>query len=393
MRIAHISDIHYCPEHLAEVDLCFRFAVDGAINAKCKLAVLSGDLFDHRLDLHTPAVGASMLAVRELAEHMPVLILQGTFSHDVPGSLEPFRHIAAKHPVTVADTIGFYSMGGAAIFCIPTLNKADLAVAVSGDPAAMGDHIAELVKSWAPQIADYRKNGIPTVLVSHGTVSGSITEQGVPMAGLDHEFTTGTLFASGASAIMLGHIHQYQEWEKDGRRIAYPGSVGRLHFGELTPKGFLVWDVTADGATTEFVPTPAKRLLQTDIDGVPDLAELAEIAAECAGAYVRIRYCVDEEYRKSVDHDAIRALFAAAAECKIEARINPIQRTRSAGISRAVSMAEKVERWADVTQTNPKPLVERLALLEHKDHEQIIRTLTEDPGVTNEIPATTASAA
>ncbi|MCK7500603.1 MAG: hypothetical protein MZW92_68050 [Comamonadaceae bacterium] len=40
--------------------------------------------------------------------------------------------------------------------------------------------------------------------MSHGTVCGCVTEQGVPMAGLDHEFTTGALFDAQASAFYSG---------------------------------------------------------------------------------------------------------------------------------------------------------------------------------------------
>jgi exonuclease SbcD len=32
------------------------------------------------------------------------------------------------------------------------------------------------------------------------------------MAGFDHEFTTGSLFAAGAQAVLLGHIHRHQLW-------------------------------------------------------------------------------------------------------------------------------------------------------------------------------------
>ena len=43
MKIAHLSDLHYCQEYLAEVDKCTAFAVDTAIAQDCRFAVLSGD--------------------------------------------------------------------------------------------------------------------------------------------------------------------------------------------------------------------------------------------------------------------------------------------------------------------------------------------------------------
>ena len=259
MKIAQFSDIHYCPEYLTEVDRCFTFAVGEAIKQCCHAAVISGDLFDHRVDLHSPAVAAVCEQVRRLADHMPVLILQGTFSHDVPGSLDVFRTIGGRHPVHVADTIGqvglyvdvagksawlespympagniFESNGvgllEAVFSCLPPVNKGAVAAHAGAHEAATaaGEYVYHVMRGWAVSHVAAASMGIPTIVVSHGTVANCITEQGCPMHGTDHEFGTGALFSAEASAVMLGHIHQYQKWEIDGRQIAYPGSVGRL---------------------------------------------------------------------------------------------------------------------------------------------------------------------
>lgn len=414
MKIFHASDIHYCGEHLTEVDRCFNAAIDAAVERDCACAVLSGDLFDRRLELHAPAVLAALTAVRRLADCMPVLILQGTFSHDAPGSLDAFRLLASDYPVHVADAIQQVALlhGAewcastgwrfeetpehcAALFsCLPAVNKATLAGAVgcAGAAEAIGDHVAQLLAGWAPSSLAARGTGIPSIVVSHGTVSGCLTEHGVPMAGLDHEYTAGTLFAAEASAVMLGHIHKHQAWERDGRRIAYPGSVGRLHFGELDPKGVLVWSVEAARASFEFIETPARRLLQIDCNGAPDLAELAALAEQAAGAHVRIRYQIDEEHRHSVDKAALAALFAAAEAVKIEGRINPVQRTRAAGIGRTPSLTDKLVQWAAVVGVDAAPLVDRLALLQAHDPEAIAEQVAAAPG-REHAPATLSEAA
>jgi exonuclease SbcD len=74
-----------------------------------------------------------------------------------------------------------------------------------------------------------------------------VTEHGVPMAGFDHEFTTTSLFSAGVQAFMLGHIHKHQSWDDSGRVIAYAGSIGRFHHGELDAKGFLQWEGRGGG--------------------------------------------------------------------------------------------------------------------------------------------------
>jgi len=82
IRLGHFSDLHYAGgANFAEVDRCFSFAVDEAIRRGIECAVISGDSTDHALDVHAPAVEALASNVRRLADHCPVIMLQGTFSH------------------------------------------------------------------------------------------------------------------------------------------------------------------------------------------------------------------------------------------------------------------------------------------------------------------------
>ena len=189
------------------------------------------------------------------------------------------------------------------------------------------------------------------------------------MAGFDHEFTTGSLFATGAQAVLLGHIHRQQSWQvegKDGQQcIAYPGSIGRFHHGEDGDKGFLLWDLTVDGATCTLVPTPARRTIDIVFDGKPELDALREAVARqhIAGAFVRVRWTVADEDRHEVDRGAIQRELAGAADVKLEGRVVPVMRTRAAGISQMASLAGKVCVWADATQVKPRPLLRCLESL------------------------------
>ena len=70
------------------------------------VAVISGDSTDHALDVHSPAVERLARNVRRLADHCPVLMLQGTFSHEPPGTLSIFRLLGGRFSVYVADRIG-----------------------------------------------------------------------------------------------------------------------------------------------------------------------------------------------------------------------------------------------------------------------------------------------
>ncbi|HRO51552.1 MAG TPA: metallophosphatase family protein [Alicycliphilus sp.] len=407
MRIAHFSDLHYGTKTLAEADRCFGTAIDRALALGAQAAVISGDATDHALDLHAPAAARLVAQVRRLADHCPVLMLQGTYSHEPPGTLSVFRSIGGRHPIHVADRIQQVALtrrgwvASAAwcfealppdaellISCLPTVNKATVAAATGAADAAqlVGEQLGRLLAGFAPLHRRARSLGLPTIGVSHGTVFGCLSEHGVPMAGFDHEFTTGALFAAEAQAFMLGHIHRHQFWRQQGlageQLIAYAGSIGRFHHGEEGEKGFLLWEVGAESARCTLEPTPARRTVDIVFDGRPDLEALREAVAwqDIAGASVRVRWTVAEEDRGAVDRDAIQRVLAGAAETKLEGRIVPVVRTRMAGISRMARMEDKLRAWAQVSDINPELLLACLAALEEAAPEDIAVDLLRDQG-------------
>ena len=403
MRIAHFSDLHYGAATLEEADRCFGAAIDRAIAEGVEAAVISGDATDHGLNLHEPATRRLCAQVRRLADHCPVLMLQGTFSHEPPGTLAVFGLLGARHSVHVAECIEQVVLMGdgrwmsstgwrfdmvpagarALLTCVPTINKAVVAATVGAveAPQAVGEHLALLLRGFAPINRRAKEHGVPTIAVSHGTVFGSVSEHGVPMAGFDHEFSTGVLFSAETQAVMLGHIHRHQHWEQEGPEgrqcIAYAGSIGRFHFGEQGDKGFLLWEVTPDGAACELVPTPARRTIDIVFEGRPDLDVLREAAASHGidGAHVRVRWTVADEDRHAVDRAAIAKLLAGAAQTKLEGRIVPIVRARAPGISQLTSLADKVRRWADLSGVEPTCVLECLEALAERAPAEIAEQL------------------
>ncbi len=412
IRLAHFSDLHYAGATLTEVDRCFSFAADQAIARGVDCAVISGDSTDHALEVHAPAVWALARTIRRLADHCPVLILQGTFSHEPPGTLNVFRLLGGRFRVHVADRLQQVALdqdgrwleserwrfeqippGTRALFsCVPTVNKAVVAAAVGAAEAAeaVGERLTALLRGFAPINEVAGAAGVPTIGVSHGTVYGCVTEHGVPMAGFDHEFTTGSLFGAGAQAFLLGHIHKHQSWVQDGRVIAYAGSIGRLNYGEEGDKGFLIWSVGVASACFELIATPAKRTVEIAFEGMPKLEELQQLArtVEVTGAFVRVRWTVPDEDRHQVDRSAIQRIFGAAAEVKLEGRVIPVVRTRAAGISNEASIAAKIAVWARLTEARPKPLLTCLEALQTHTPEEIAGTIIEcSNGAQGAIPA------
>lgn len=406
IRIAHFSDLHYGVKTLDEADRCFGAAIDEAMARGAQVAVISGDATDHALDLHAPAAERLMRQVRRLADHCPVLMLQGTYSHEPPGTLAPFRLLGGRHPVYVADRIcqvGLDAQGQwvvssswrfeqlpselVALFsCVPTVNKAMVAATVGCTQAAqaVGQHLEQLLLGFASVHGKARDLHLPTIGVSHGTVYGCISEHGVPMAGFDHEFTSGTLFATRAQAFMLGHIHRHQSWEQSGvdgqQCIAYPGSIGRFHHGEAGDKGFLLWEVGAYEVALTFVPTPARRTIDLVFEGRPDLVALREAIAQqdIHGAHVRVRWTVAVEDRHEVDRKAMERILAAAQSVQMEGRVVQLMRSRSAGISQLTSLEQKVHAWATASEVACDGLLECLAALREAEPDVIAQQVLAD---------------
>lgn len=403
IRVAHASDIHYCEKHLEWVDKAMTAFVDGAIAAGAECAILSGDSFDHQVHVHDPAVHAFLRQVCRLADRMPVLVLQGTFSHDRPGCLEVLRTLAGKFPIYVADKIEqvalindssgipewcpstdyrlsptaprFGFVGGQdpmlIVSCLPSVHRGTWkAMGGEASPAELIEHIC---LGWAETNLAARRAGIPTVLTTHGTVNGSVTESRYAMVSPDHEFSPGVLFSAQASAVMVGHIHAHNAWEHEGRRIAYPGSITRLIFGHNDPTYWLDWHVAADSSQFGCIRTPARDLVDLTFDGPPDLDKIREAAPQCAGAYVRVRWSIDEEYRHTIDPAAIRELLADAAEVKLEGRVNPIQRTRAEGLTRTESLSDKLVIWGNATDTDVTDLQGRMTDLQIHDADALVQ--------------------
>lgn len=391
IRVAHFSDLHYGGKTLAEAERCFGAAIDQAIAREVAVAVVSGDATDHALDLHAPAATRLLAQIRRLAEHCPVLMLQGTFSHEPPGTLRGFALLGGRYPVQVVERIGQIALGRdgqwqvsagwrfdtlpdgcrALFSCVPTVNKAAVA-AVVGAPAAaeaVGEHLSTVLRGFAPSHRAAQQAGVATLGVAHGTVFGCVSEQGVPMAGFDHEFTSGSLFAAEAQAFLLGHIHRHQRWERTGpcgpQCIAYAGSIGRFHFGEVGDKGWVCWTLAPEQVQCELVPTPAQPTLDIVIDGVPDPVALrAHLAGQALqGTRVRVRWQVAEEDAARVDRAGLLQVLGEAAEVKFEGRVIPLVRTRAAGLAAVASLPDKIRVWASVTEAPVEPLLECLAQL------------------------------
>lgn len=404
IEIAHTSDIHYCPKNLVEADRCMGEFVANCRASKPTAIVLAGDLTEHRLEAHSVPFRALANRVKELSNIAPVILLQGTHSHEPVGTIELLGLVGGTFPIAVANRVCQIALTKTnewvqsvnSIFaenevdveltsfvatCVPTTSKASLAAALgSTDNVAveMGAEIKKYLIGVGVRNSQFCDQGVSTIGISHGTVYGSKTEHGVPMSGYDHEYTVDDLFDANCSAFMIGHIHLHQLWERHNRYIGYAGSIGRYHYGEIGDKGFLRWKISPTSAIPEFHKTSARCMKYYDFNGVPDLAFLKQEAEQCKGFYVRVSWQIDQEHRQVVHRDQVLEIFADAAGCEVQIEILKIQRTRAEGINRELSLERKLRLWAEHTDIDPDPLIERHHVLMNESAIEISEKIIKD---------------
>jgi exonuclease SbcD len=178
------------------------------------------------------------------------------------------------------------------------------------------------------------------------------------------KLTVGQLAQPTLDYVALGHIHKFQDRNRDaydrgeGPPVVYSSSIERISFKEHdADKGFVL--VTIETApegkrtTYEFVPTPARCFLPLQVDARgqsdPTAAILREIGRhDLTDAVVRVRYHVDEAQLPLVDAAAIRdALTTADLVAAVERQVDPVERQRRTTVRRETSLQDAMARYVD----------------------------------------------
>ena len=224
--------------------------------------------------------------MRDLAEIAPVFILKGTTTHDGV-SVKFLESLNTLHKVYVSETIeqvGFadgnffpvdsYQEGlEAIIYSLPPASKANILAKAGTNLQDASKAIIDLLKGiftiWGGMSDLARENGVPAIVVGHGTVIGAVSSTGQKMTGKDIEFGRGDIASARADVVCLAHIHKAQSWEEDG--IFYCGSITRLNVGEREEKGFWIHELTEEGRKSRFVSGPYKRYYRSLVRGATRL--------------------------------------------------------------------------------------------------------------------------
>jgi 3',5'-cyclic AMP phosphodiesterase CpdA len=231
-RAVHIGDLHSGPGERRDDRFRALAQIIREALALPDLAVflIPGDLNDARMSIEDRNHLKEQLKV--MADRAPVVITPG--NHDLPGDLDIFADLKARWPIYVVNTpqvirVALATGGHASIFAMRYPTKAGL-VAQGVAPGSIITEAAAALDgiflNAAYQIHEARLAGDYVLMISHVNVAGSKTSVGQPNIGREIEITPSQLTCFD-----------------DRLAIVYPGSVCRLDWGEIDPKGYVVVDL------------------------------------------------------------------------------------------------------------------------------------------------------
>ncbi|HYE96760.1 MAG TPA: exonuclease SbcCD subunit D [Rubricoccaceae bacterium] len=388
MKLLHCADIHLGYETHGRLDpetglntrlldfrRCFDFVVERALAEDVDLFLFCGDAY--RTADPTPTqqkLFAEALAPLTQAG-IPIVMIVGNHDHpvsfgkassvDIFGHLEGDVHVFRRPSFERVDT----KAGPLQLIALPwpirslVLSKEEHR---RKSPQEIRELIERLYGEFVEAHAKRLDPTLPAVLAGHFTVQGAEHAGSERASLIAHEptFTVGQLARPGIDYVALGHIHKYQDRNRDayergeGPPVVYSSSIERISFKEHdAEKGFVLVDIdaTPEGKQTTytFVPTPARRFIPLFVDAreAPDPtgAILAEIGAhDLTGAVVRVRYQVTEVQAPTIDANAIRnALSAADTIAAVERFVEPVERKRTTTVRREATLEEALGRYVD----------------------------------------------
>ena len=388
MKFLHCADIHLGYETHGRLDpetglntrlldfrRCFDVLVERALTEDIDLFLFCGDAY--RTADPTPTqqkLFAEALAPIARAG-IPIVMIVGNHDHpvshgkassvDIFGYLEGDVHVFTTPEVARIET----KAGPLQLLALPWPIRSKILSKEQHrkkDAHAIRELIETLYGDFIHTAASELDPALPAVLAGHFSVQGAELGGSERSSLIAHEpkFTLGQLTPPGIDYVALGHIHKYQDRNRDayergeGPPVVYSSSIERISFKEHdADKGFVLVTIAAEPdrkrTTYDFVPTPARRFipLQIDVRGHddPTAAILREIQRhDLADAVVRIRYRVDEAQLALVDTGAIRdALAAADTVAAVERQVDPIERQRRTVVRRETSLKDAMERYVD----------------------------------------------
>lgn len=368
LKTLSTADLHFHKDYLPAFRKSAKTFIAAAEEEKPDLIIIAGDLADRTISNSGSSEFNEITSfIQELIWIAPVACVEGTKSHDIPGSLNIFEQLTGKYQFTILQPGMFYhlengtlmpgsfvnlnqelEMTEAIIVGIPEPNKSWLLAnsELTGEEArqAAEQALNALLTLISAQLHDVK---IPKIGVFHGTIKGaSISEtQTMPEGGI--ALTPAGLAGLGFDYISCGHIHMRQEIAKN---IWYEGSFFPKTWGEKDRKEFSVvtYDEHAITHITRQFPHPPMEKITIDY-GENIYSKLKQKALLIDGYKLWLEIRLPAHKRAEVDTSSIKTQlikeYGVTDDSRVSVKLITPETARAPEIAQQRDIAEKFKIW------------------------------------------------
>lgn len=278
IKILHTGDLHIGsypgPEANGEnaryLDICkcLDALVAGAQQQKPDIAVIAGDIFHQARVWSDRGLKEQQTAVkfiRELSSVCPVVVMRGTPNHDSAeqfSTLESTFHGDDRVEIVTTPAWTSYRLDSGKkiqIACIPGFDRGYYRAKNPGlSKEEENEVFTKAVEDMIMGLKAECIPGIPSVLVSHFTITGANMESGQTAFFSQSEPVVypATLTAADFDLVCFGHIHRPQQL--DGcKNTFYCGAISQLNFNdEGQERGYYIHEIYDTPTLDADVPGP-----------------------------------------------------------------------------------------------------------------------------------------
>ena len=341
IKVLHTGDLHIGSypgpevngENARYLDICkcLDALVAGAQQQKPDIAIIAGDIFHQARVWSDRGLKEQQTAVRflrELSSICEVVVMRGTPNHD---SAEQFATLKSTfwgdEMVHIADRPEWSSYllksgKKVQIACVPGFDRGYYRAKHPGlSKEEENEVFTKAVEDMIMGLKAECIPGIPSVLVSHFTITGCNMESGQTafFSQFEPVVYPATLTAAKFDLVCFGHIHRPQQL--DGcKNTFYCGAISALNFNdEGQRRGYYIHDIDDSGAVTSaFQPLPTReyltiRLNDDDIGAITSTGDwlntgpLTKYADKAHDKIVRVLYDCTDEHNKAFNHATLES--------------------------------------------------------------------------------------
>lgn len=340
IKVLHTGDLHIGnfpgPEkdgenaRFLDIRQCLDALVAGAREQQPDIAVIAGDIFHQARVWSDRGLKEQQTAVsflRELSSICEVVVMRGTPNHD---SAEQFATLKSTfwgdervHIIDRPEWTSYLLDSGKKIqiACIPGFDRGFYRAKHPGlSKEEENEVFTKAVEDMIMGLKAECIPGIPSVLVSHFTITGANMESGQTafFSQFEPVVYPATLTAADFDLVCFGHIHRPQQL--DGcKNTFYCGAVSQLNFNdEGQERGYYIHDIDDGAVVSNFHQLPTRehltiRLNDEDIGEITSTGDwlftepLLKYQEEAKDKIVRVLYDCTDEHNKAFNHGTLES--------------------------------------------------------------------------------------